>query len=72
MTAYENWIMAVANKSENPKTAIKVILFNDLFNQNPQAYKLMEEAGQTVFNDNAFNKAADFLIQKTENENKNC
>lgn len=64
MTAYENWIMAVANKSENPKTAIKVILVNDLFYQNPQAYKLMEEAGQTVFNDNAFNKAADFLTSK--------
>lgn len=72
MTAYENWIMAVANKTEKPKAAIKVILVNDLFYQNPQAYKLMEEAGQTVFNDNAFNVAADFLIQKTEHENKNC
>lgn len=72
MTAYENWIIAVAKKSENPQTAIKVILVNDLFNQNPQAYKLMEDAGQTVFNENAFNAAADFLIQKTKHESKNC
>jgi hypothetical protein len=72
MTAYENWIMTVANKSENPKVAIKVILVNDLFNQNPQAYKLMEEAGQTKFGEEAFNVAVDFLIQKTKNENKNC
>jgi hypothetical protein len=72
MTAYENWIMTVANKSENPKVAIKVILVNDLFNQNPQAYKLMEEAGQTKFGEEAFNVAVDFLIQKTKNESKNC
>ena len=64
--------MAVANKSPNPKTAIKVILFNDLFNQNPQDYKLMEEAGQTKFGEEAFNTAADFLIQKTKYESKNC
>lgn len=66
MNPYENWIMAVANKSPNPKVAIKVILFQDLFNQNPQAYKLMEEAGQTKFNEEAFNAVADFLIQKSK------
>ena len=66
MTAYELWMLKVASTTEDPQTAIKVILVNDLFNQNPQAYKLMEEAGQTVFNENAFNAAADFLIQKSK------
>ena len=32
----------------------------------------MEDAGQTKFGEEAFNTAADFLIQKTKYESKNC
>jgi hypothetical protein len=71
MTAYENWIMKTANNSPNPHVTIKVILANDLFNQNPQAYKLMEEAKETIFTPQAFDNVANYLIQKSKDASKN-
>ena len=72
MTAYENWIMQAVQNSPNPEVSIKVILASDLFNQNPQAYKLMEEAKETVFTPQAFDNVANYLIKKSKDERKNC
>jgi len=70
MNPYEQWIMRAVYGSPNPQVSIKVILANDLFNQNPQAYKLMEEAKETVFTPQAFDNVANYLIKKSKEHGK--
>jgi len=72
MTAFEKWVVqqgtkaAYLNKKPLKETIAQLLFRECKYNQNPQAFEVLESIGDKYFSNSSFDKAAISLIQKSE------
>lgn len=59
LTAYHKWLYKIFGKSI---TDIAAMIYSDCLQQNPQAFKLLEETGDVQYTSDTFRKAAELVI----------
>jgi|TARA_B110000967_G_scaffold203187_1_gene243404 hypothetical protein len=72
MKAYEKWIIQQGTKAaylnkRSIRSVIIDLLYKEVkYNQNQQAFEILEQAGDKYFTDATFENAADILLAKRE------
>tara|TARA_R110000765_G_scaffold258891_1_gene359085 strand:+ start:278 stop:496 length:219 start_codon:yes stop_codon:yes gene_type:complete len=72
MKAYEKWIIQQGTKAaylnkRSIKSVIIDLLYKEVkYNQNKQAFEILEQAGDKYFTEATFENAADILLAKRE------